>query len=104
MEKDLVCRITSTGEKNIIYNGIPDWLYENEILKRSHTVWFSPNSLYLLYITYNDTSVGEYKYPWYDSNNSEATYPKIKSFRYPTVKKCEKKPIFSFYYYIFSTG
>lgn len=69
----------------MLYNGVPDWLYENEILKTSHTVWFSPNSLYLLYITFNDTQVGEYKYPWYDSGNPKVTYPKIKSFRFPTV-------------------
>ncbi|XP_044263450.1 inactive dipeptidyl peptidase 10 isoform X2 [Tribolium madens] len=86
VEKDLVCRITNTGKPNLVYNGVPDWLYENEILKTSHTVWFSPNSLYLLYITFNDTQVGEYKYPWYDSGNPKVTYPKIKSFRFPTVE------------------
>ncbi|XP_018579653.1 inactive dipeptidyl peptidase 10 [Anoplophora glabripennis] len=87
VEKDLVCRITSTGQPGIVYNGAPDWLYENKILKTSHAVWFSPDGLYLLYITFNDTNVGEYKYPWYDSNNSQqATYPKIKSFRYPRVE------------------
>jgi hypothetical protein len=87
VEKDLVCRITNTGKLNILYNGVPDWLYENEILKTSHTVWFSPNSLYLLYITFNDTMVGEYKYPWYESGNPKVNYPKIKSFRFPTVSK-----------------
>ncbi|XP_063919511.1 inactive dipeptidyl peptidase 10 isoform X1 [Zophobas morio] len=86
VEKDLVCRITNTGKQNILYNGVPDWLYENEILRTSHTVWFSPNSLYLLYITFNDTAVGEYKYPWYESNNPKITYPKVKSFRFPTVE------------------
>ncbi|XP_015837624.1 inactive dipeptidyl peptidase 10 isoform X3 [Tribolium castaneum] len=86
VEKDLVCRITSTGKPSLVYNGVPDWLYENEILKTSHTVWFSPNSLYLLYITFNDTQVGEYKYPWYDSGNPKVTYPRIKSFRFPTVE------------------
>ena len=86
VEKDLVCRITNTGKQNILYNGVPDWLYENEILRTSHTVWFSPNSLYLLYITFNDTAVGEYKYPWYESNNPKITYPKVKSFRFPTVR------------------
>ncbi|CAH1184994.1 unnamed protein product [Phyllotreta striolata] len=87
VEKDLVCRITYTGAEGVVFNGAPDWLYENYILKTSHALWFSPDNSYLLYITFNDTDVGEYSYPWYDSRNSQATlYPKIKSFRYPRVE------------------
>lgn len=86
VEKDLVCRITNTGRRGVVFNGVPDWLYENEILKTSHAVWFSPDGLYLLYVTFNDTNVEEYRYPWYDSNNSQqAVYPDIRSFRYPRV-------------------
>uniref|UniRef100_A0A6P7GH46 Venom dipeptidyl peptidase 4 n=1 Tax=Diabrotica virgifera virgifera TaxID=50390 RepID=A0A6P7GH46_DIAVI len=84
VEKDLVCRITYTGQSDIIFNGIPDWLYENYILKTSHALWFSSDGIYLLYVTFNDTNVGEYKYPWYGSHSTQQTlYPKIKSFRYP---------------------
>ena len=85
VEKDLVCRITNTGQPNIIFNGIPDWLYENEILKTSYALWFSPDGYYLLYITFNDTNVGEYKYSWYNSKTPSIIYPQIKSFRYPRV-------------------
>ncbi|XP_074026829.1 inactive dipeptidyl peptidase 10 isoform X3 [Leptinotarsa decemlineata] len=87
VEKDLVCRITYNGKPGVIFNGVPDWLYENFILKTSHTIWFSPDGLYLLYITFNDTNVGEYKYSWYDTQGSDQmVYPKIKSFRYPMVE------------------
>ncbi|XP_060515973.1 inactive dipeptidyl peptidase 10 isoform X2 [Cylas formicarius] len=86
VEKDLVCRITSTGKPNVIFNGVPDWLYENEILKTSHTLWFSADNLYLLYVSFNDTNVGEYNYPWYESGKYEAIYPQVRSFRYPRVE------------------
>ncbi|XP_056635273.1 inactive dipeptidyl peptidase 10 isoform X1 [Diorhabda sublineata] len=87
VEKDLICRITYTGQSDIIFNGIPDWLYENYILKTSHALWFSADGIYLLYVTFNDTNVGEYKYPWYDTHENQQTlYPKIKSFRYPRVE------------------
>ncbi|XP_049817276.1 inactive dipeptidyl peptidase 10 [Aethina tumida] len=86
VEKDLVCRITNTGQAGVVFNGVPDWLYETEILKVSHTVWFSPDGMYLLYVTFNDTLVGEYRYPWFESDNTKVTYPKIKSFRYPKVE------------------
>ncbi|VEN46328.1 unnamed protein product, partial [Callosobruchus maculatus] len=83
VEKDLVCRITSSGQPGVIFNGVTDWLYENYILQTSGVVWFSPDSIYLLYLTFNDTNVGEYRYPWYDGEEGQPTYPKIKSFRYP---------------------
>ncbi|XP_030754520.1 inactive dipeptidyl peptidase 10 [Sitophilus oryzae] len=86
VEKDLVCRITNNGASNTMFNGVPDWLYENEILKTDHTVWFSADNSYLLYLRFNDTDVGEYKYPWYNSRSSEAIYPQIRSFRYPRVE------------------
>ncbi|KAL1502246.1 hypothetical protein ABEB36_007417 [Hypothenemus hampei] len=86
VEKDLVCRITNSGRARDIFNGIPDWLYENEILRQSHALWFSPDSYYLLFLCFNDSKVGQYSYPWYDSGKYEAIYPDVKSFRYPKVE------------------
>lgn len=84
VQKDLVCRITKSGRADI-YNGVPDWLYESEILKTSHTLWFSPDGMYLLYLTFNDSMVEEYKYTWYDASNVNTKYPRIRSVRYPKV-------------------
>ncbi|XP_066258567.1 inactive dipeptidyl peptidase 10 isoform X2 [Euwallacea similis] len=86
VEKDLVCRITNTGFPNKLFNGIPDWLYEIEILRTSHTLWFSPDGYYLMFLSFNNSNVGEYSYAWYDSKNSEAIYPEVRSFRYPKVE------------------
>ncbi|KAI7815343.1 DPP10, partial [Rhyzopertha dominica] len=82
VQKDLVCRITKTGGTDI-YNGVPDWLYENEILKTSHALWFSPDGSHLMYLTFNDTLVDEYKYTWYDGGSPIIKYPRIKTVRYP---------------------
>ncbi|GJQ82661.1 hypothetical protein Trydic_g19678 [Trypoxylus dichotomus] len=85
IHKDLVCRITASGRSDV-FNGIPDWLYETEILKTDHTLWFSPDGQYLMYVTFNDTKVGEYRYPWYDSRNPRVRYPEIRSIKYPKVE------------------
>lgn len=85
IQKDLVCRITMDGDADV-RNGVPDWLYETEILHTGHTVWFSPDGMYLLYLTINNSLVGDYKYPWYDSRNPAAKYPKIKNLKYPKVE------------------
>lgn len=84
--KDLVCRITKTGVPNVIFNGVPDWLYETEILKQDYALWFSPDGQYLMYLTFNDSLVEEYSYSWYESKNPKVRYPRIKTVRYPKVR------------------
>lgn len=86
INKDLVCRITKTGVLNVIFNGVPDWLYESEILRQDHALWFSPDGQYLMYMTFNDSLVEEYSYTWYESKNPKVRYPKIKSLRFPKVR------------------
>lgn len=36
-------------------------------------------------MTFNDSNVGDYQYPWYDSANGRSSYPEIRSVRYPKV-------------------
>lgn len=85
MQKDLVCRITSS-ERPDVFNGVPDWLYETEVLKTDHALWYSPDGQYLMYATFNDTKVGEYKYQWFNSGNPQAAYPDIRGIKYPKVR------------------
>lgn len=84
MQKELVCRITSNGADGV-FSGVPDWLYESELLPTDHALWFSPDGMNLLYLSFNDTLVEDYKYPWYDSKNPHEKYPKIKTVKYPQV-------------------
>ena len=74
-------RITSTGSLDTIYNGIPDWLYENEIHQTDHAMWFSHDGSFLLYLTFNDTLVQKYVFSVFAQNK----YPKTKSIRFPKV-------------------
>ncbi|XP_050434838.1 prolyl endopeptidase FAP-like isoform X2 [Adelges cooleyi] len=74
-----IVRITWTGS-SIVYNGVPDWLYQEEIFKSDKAFWFSPTGRYLAFATFNDTLVGEYKYPVY---NTRSQYPYYQSLRYP---------------------
>ncbi|XP_060869072.1 prolyl endopeptidase FAP-like isoform X2 [Metopolophium dirhodum] len=74
-----VVRITDTGTPTV-FNGIPDWLYQEEIFKSDRAFWFSPSGRYLAYVTFDDSLVGEYKYPVY---NTRFQYPYYQSLRYP---------------------
>ncbi|XP_047506073.1 dipeptidyl aminopeptidase-like protein 6 isoform X1 [Pieris napi] len=80
-------RVTETGIPGTIHNGVPDWLYEEEILKSRQALWMSADGHMMLYATFNDTLVHEQKYPWYgtalDTDDPSKTYPEIRSVRYP---------------------
>lgn len=54
-----------------------------EIFKSDKAFWFSPSGRYLAYVTFNDSLVGEYKYPVY---NTRFQYPYYQSLRYPKVR------------------
>ncbi|CAH0402967.1 unnamed protein product [Chilo suppressalis] len=84
--KTLVCRITNTGIPGVIFNGVPDFLYETEVLRLDRALWFSPDGQTLMYVTYNDSQVQQHKYPWYGLDQPEPpAYPSIRSLRYPKV-------------------
>ncbi|XP_045455838.1 inactive dipeptidyl peptidase 10 [Melitaea cinxia] len=82
--KALVCRITSNGIPGVIFNGVPDFLYETEVLRLDRALWFSPDGQTLMYVTYNDSEVQQHKYPWYGLDQQEPpAYPTIRTLRYP---------------------
>ncbi|XP_049879871.1 dipeptidyl aminopeptidase-like protein 6 isoform X3 [Pectinophora gossypiella] len=79
-------RVTDNGAPHTLYNGVPDWLYE-EVLKSRSALWMSADGHMVLYATFNDSLVHEQKYPWYgaalDTDDPTKTYPEIRSVRYP---------------------
>lgn len=71
VQGELVCRITQTGSGSheaetpgsVVFNGVPDWTYETvpELESRQSSMEFSPDGLYLAFLSYNDSEVNEYK-------------------------------------------
>lgn len=60
-------------------------LVTEEILKSPNALWFSPDAHFLLYASFNDSLVGELKYPWYGRIQERLRYPQIRMLRYPKV-------------------
>ncbi|XP_054648944.1 inactive dipeptidyl peptidase 10-like isoform X1 [Dunckerocampus dactyliophorus] len=50
-------RITSSGMEGVIFNGLADWLYEEEVLHSHLAHWWSPDGDKLAFLTINDTQV-----------------------------------------------
>ncbi|KAH8293230.1 hypothetical protein KR018_000532 [Drosophila ironensis] len=61
----VVHRITHDAVPGVVYNGVPDWLYEEEILHANNAIWMSDNGQLMLYATFNDTHVQEQHFAWY---------------------------------------
>uniref|UniRef100_A0A4W4GX00 Dipeptidyl peptidase like 10 n=1 Tax=Electrophorus electricus TaxID=8005 RepID=A0A4W4GX00_ELEEL len=72
-------RLTSSGKEGVVYNGITDWLYEEEILHTHVAHWWSPDGERLAFLVLNDSLVPNMVLPTFTG----ATYPKGKQYPYP---------------------
>uniref|UniRef100_A0A8C7V5H6 Uncharacterized protein n=1 Tax=Oncorhynchus mykiss TaxID=8022 RepID=A0A8C7V5H6_ONCMY len=72
-------RITSSGEEGVIFNGIADWLYEEEILQSHIAHWLSPDGERLAFLMINDTLVPTMFLPRFTGS----PYPRSQEYPYP---------------------
>ncbi|KAM8857220.1 dipeptidyl peptidase 4 [Synchiropus picturatus] len=72
-------KLTHNGKKNEILNGIPDWVYEEEVFASNGALWWSTTGLFLAYAEFNDTEVGKVEFSWFGA----AQYPEIVSLPFP---------------------
>lgn len=57
-------QITTDGRENI-YNGVCDWVYEEEVFSTKTALWFSPDGAQLAYVRFDDTAVRTMQIPIY---------------------------------------
>ncbi|XP_049610929.1 dipeptidyl peptidase 4-like [Syngnathus scovelli] len=76
-------QVTYNGKENQILNGIPDWVYEEEMFSSNQGLWWSPGGKYVAYAEFNDTLVPIVEFTWYGDQQYPATisipYPKAGS-------------------------
>lgn len=84
-------QITDSGEMWQIFNGIPDWVYEEEIIQTNNAIWWSPTGRYFLYAVFNDSEVRRFDLTYYGEPNQQyldshpIAYPKAGT-RNPTFR------------------
>ncbi|KAJ8010672.1 hypothetical protein DPEC_G00077540 [Dallia pectoralis] len=84
-------RLVSTGKEGVIFNGLTDWLYEEEIFQNHIAHWWSPDGARLAYATINDTMVPKMEIPMFTGTS----YPTGREYHYP--KAGEENPVISLY-------
>lgn len=72
-------RVTHSGKENEIFNGIPDWVYEEEMFSSAQGLWWSPGGKFVAYAQFNDSQVPHIEYTWF----GDGQYPSTVSIPYP---------------------
>ena len=64
-------RVTTSGNASL-FHGVPDWIYEEEVLSQDYALWWSPDSSKIAFLRLDETAVEEYRFPIY--NPTEDSY------------------------------
>ncbi|KAK3571579.1 hypothetical protein QTP86_014151 [Hemibagrus guttatus] len=86
-----IIRLVSTGKEGVIFNGLSDWLYEEEVFQSHMAHWWSPDGARLAYATINNTLVPRMELPMFTGS----PYPTGREYHYP--KAGEENPVISLY-------
>ncbi|VDD92007.1 unnamed protein product [Enterobius vermicularis] len=87
-ESQVMHQITKDRNR-FVYNGISDWIYEEEILSSSSTLWWSRSGNYLAFLSIDDRNVTQIEYSIYDKRQYPFTnripYPKTGAKNLPKI-------------------
>ncbi|CAJ0609250.1 unnamed protein product, partial [Cylicocyclus nassatus] len=92
-------QLTFDGSYLLRY-GVPDWLYEEEILSSGTAMWWSNSGKYLAYLRFDDRSVSRIYIPRY---NRGSQYPQYVEIPYPKAG-VEENPLVRLYFLTLRTN
>ncbi|KAI5120961.1 hypothetical protein M0805_001665 [Coniferiporia weirii] len=78
-------RLTTSGSETR-FNGVPDWVYEEEVLSGDSALWWAPDAGALAFLELDETEVDVYEFPVYNPDaDSYAVHPYTEevAMRYP---------------------
>ncbi|KAJ2608920.1 Dpp4p [Coemansia sp. RSA 1804] len=75
-------QVTDDGSESV-FNGIADWVYEEEVLGSGAASWWAPDGQALAYLRMDDSSVPAFQYELFHPENSSALYPDPVRLHYP---------------------
>lgn len=61
-------QVTTDGSE-VVFNGVPDWVYEEEVFASDHTTWWSPDASTIAYLRMNESEVKDYRLQFYNPSN-----------------------------------
>ena len=89
LDSDVVNQITTDGGKDLFY-GIPDWVYEEEVLAEGGATWWSGDGKYVAFFKTDESKVPTFPVQYFFSRPSgkqpgagEENYPEVRNIKYP---------------------
>ncbi|KAJ9157694.1 Dipeptidyl aminopeptidase-like protein [Pleurostoma richardsiae] len=86
---DKITQISKDGGPELFY-GVPDWVYEEEVLSGPSATWWSDDGNYIAFLRTNESGVPEYPIQYFVSRPSgekpadgEENYPEVRMIKYP---------------------
>lgn len=79
-------QLTDTGKEDVEYVGIPDWVYEEEVLQEDGALWFSPDGKKMAIGEFDDSQVSTFNIAFYSNPSSKTEmfiYPEELHLKYP---------------------
>jgi dipeptidyl aminopeptidase len=73
-----IVRLTRDGSE-VVFNGVPDWVYEEEVLETDSAMWWSPDGESLAFLRSDEAAVKDFKLQYYNPTNDA-----FESNQYPT--------------------
>jgi dipeptidyl aminopeptidase B len=100
--------ITTDGGSEI-FNGVPDWVYEEEVFQMERATWVSENGDYVAFLRTNETMVPEFPVQYFVSRPSGKEpepgleqYPEVRQIKYP--KAAAPNPVVNLKFYDVKKG
>ncbi|KJX94753.1 dipeptidyl-aminopeptidase B like protein [Zymoseptoria brevis] len=89
LDSDIVNAITTDGGPDLFY-GIPDWVYEEEVLATGGATWWSGDGKYVAFFKTDESKVPTFPVQYFFSRPSgkepkpgEENYPEVREIKYP---------------------
>jgi dipeptidyl aminopeptidase len=86
---DEVTQITKDGGSEL-FNGVPDWVYEEEVFSGNSATWWSEDGEYIAFLRTDESAVPTYPIQYFLSRPSgkqpkpgEENYPEVRNIKYP---------------------
>jgi dipeptidyl aminopeptidase len=84
-----VIQVTKDGGSEV-FNGVPDWVYEEEVFSGPSATWWSEDGAYIAFLRTNETGVPEYPINYFlkrpsgtEPKPGEEAYPETRKIKYP---------------------
>lgn len=74
----------TTNANGIYLNGIPDWVYEEEVFSSNVATWFNPSGTQIAFIQFDDSPTHTINFPYYgEAGDLRFQYPLHQEIAYP---------------------